>query len=381
MAGFGFSEEQEMFRREVRNFVQKELMPGARERAKQGVLSKDIVKKVAEMGLMAFRVPERFGGQPADWVTVGIAIEELARGDFMTSFLPAQPILCNYLFENNEPIMKEWLPAIVKGERFTCLALTEPEVGSDAANIKTRAIKDGDSYVLSGEKLSITFGPIADATILFAKTDPNAGFRGISTFLVPLNAPGVSRSPMPMMGWRPIGQAIITLDNVRVPKGNLLGEEGKGFISVMKQFDFTRPALALQALALAQISLEDAMAYTKERRAFGQPLAKFEGLSFKIAEDYTLIEAARLLSYKALWLRDQQLPHAKESAMCKWFGPKVAVRTIHDALLMHGHVGYSEEYPLQQRLKEAIGFEIADGTAEIMKMVIVRELLGKEYVA
>lgn len=370
-----------MFRREVRNFVQKDIMPGAKERAKQGVLNKDIIKKVAGMGLMAFRVPERFGGQSADWVTVGIAIEELARGDYITSFLPTQPILCNYLFEKNEPIMKEWLPAIVKGDKLICLALTEPEVGSDAANIKTRAVRDGDHYILSGEKLSISFGPIADAAILFAKTDQKAGFRGISTFLVPLDYPGVSRSVMPMMGWRPIGQAIITLDNVRIPKDNLLGEEGRGFVSVMKQFDFTRPALALQALALAQVSLEEAMAYSKERRAFGQPLAKYEGISFKIAEDYTLIEAARLLSYRALWLRDQELPHAKESAMCKWFGPKVAVRAIHDALLMHGHVGYSEEYPLQQRLKEAIGFEIADGTAEIMKLVIVRELLGKEYVS
>ena len=380
MAGFGFSEAQEMFRKEVRNFVQKDIMPGAKERAKQGVLHKDIIKKVAGMGLMAFRVPERFGGQSADWVTVGIAIEELARGDFITSFLPTQPILCNYLFEKNESIMKEWLPAIVKGDKLICLALTEPEVGSDAANIKTRAVRDGDSYILSGEKLSISFGPIADAAILFAKTDPKAGFKGISAFLVPLDYPGVSRSVMPMMGWRPIGQAIITLDNVRISKDNLLGEEGRGFVSVMKQFDFTRPALALQTLALAQVSLEEAISYTKERRAFGQPLAKYEGISFKIAEDYTLLEAARLLSYRALWLRDQELPHAKESAMCKWYGPKVAVRVIHDALLMHGHVGYSEEYPLQQRLKEAIGFEIADGTAEIMKLIIVRELLGKEYV-
>ena len=380
MAGFGFSEEQEMFRREVRNFVQKELVPGANERAKQGVLSKDIIKKVAGMGLMGLRVPEKYGGQAADWITVGIAIEELAKGDFITSFLPTEPILCNYLFENNKSIAEEWLPAVVKGDKIFCLALTEAEVGSDAANIKTRALKDGDSYVLSGEKLSISFGPIADAAIVFAKTDPKAGFRGISAFLLPLNHPGVSRSLMPMMGWRPIGQAIITLDNVRIPKEYLLGEEGKGFVSVMKQFDFTRPALALQALALAEVSLEEAINYTKQRHAFGQPLAKYEGISFKIAEDYTMVEAARLLSYRALWLRDQGLPHAKESAMCKWFGPKVAVRVVHDALLMHGHVGYSEEYPLQQRLKEAIGFEIADGTAEIMKLIIVREILGKEYV-
>lgn len=380
MGGFGFTEPQEMFRREVHNFVQKELLPGAKERARQGILPREIVKKVAGMGLLGVRVPEKYGGQPADWVTVGIAIEELAKGDFFTSCLPTQPILANYLFEKNEAIMQEWLPAIVKGDRFVCLALTESEVGSDAANIKTRATRDGDSYIISGEKLSITFGPIADAAILFAKTDPQAGFRGVSTFLVPLDYPGVSRSRMPMMGWKPVGQAIITLDNVRVPRHYLLGEEGKGFASVMKQFDFTRPALALQALALAQVSLEEAIAYAQQRRAFGQPLAKYEGISFKIAEDYTLVEAARLLCYRALWLRDQGLPHSKESAMCKWYGPKVAVRTIHDALLIHGHVGYSEEYPLQQRLKDAIGFEIADGTAEIMKLIVVRELLGKEYV-
>ncbi|MBI4289808.1 MAG: acyl-CoA dehydrogenase family protein [Chloroflexi bacterium] len=379
MGGFGFTEQQEMFRREVRNFVQKELLPGAKERAGVAGIPRDIVRKVAGMGLIGLRVPEKYGGQPADWVTVGIAIEELARGDFFTSCLPTQGIFSSYLFEKNEAICEEWLPAIVKGERTVCLALTESEVGSDAANIKTRAVRDGDVYVLSGEKLSISFGPWADAAILFAKTDPKAGFRGISAFLVPTNSPGVTRSTMPMMGWRPVGQAIITLDNVRVPRGRLLGEEGKGFAAVMTQFDFTRPVLALQALALAQLSLEDAISYAQQRQAFGQPLAKYEGVSFKIAEDLTLVEAARLLCYRALWLREQGLPHSKESAMCKWLGPKVAVRAIHDSLLTHGHVGYSEEYPLQQRLKDAIGFEIADGTAEIMKLIVVREALGKEF--
>lgn len=380
MSGFGFTEQQEMFRREVRNFVQKELLPGATERARQGIMPRDIVKKVAGMGLMGLRVPEKYGGQPADWVTIGIAIEELARGDFFTSCLPTQGILANYLLEKNDPLRDEWLPAIVKGEKTVCLALTESETGSDAANIRARAARDGDSYILSGEKLSISFGPWADAAILFAKTDPNAGFRGVSAFLVPLRSPGISRSTMPMMGWRPVGQAIITLDNVRIPRDYLLGPEGKGFAAVMTQFDFTRPALALQALALAQVSLDDAMAYARQRHAFGQPLAKYEGVSFKIAEDYTLVEAARLLCYRALWLREQGLPHSKESAMCKWMGPKYAVRAIHNALLTHGHVGYSEEYPIQQRLKDAIGFEIADGTAEIMKLIVVRELLGKEYV-
>ncbi|MDP2952627.1 MAG: acyl-CoA dehydrogenase family protein, partial [Chloroflexota bacterium] len=266
-----------------------------------------------------------------------------------------------------------------RGDRIICLALTEPGCGSDAAALTTRAVREGDHYVLSGEKTSITQGMQADAALLFAKTDPAARARGVSCFLVPLDLPGVVRSRLPSMGFRPLMAASIILDGVRVPARYRMGEEGRGFHMVMGQFDFIRPCLGLASLGAAQASLEEAIAYAKQRTAFGQPIGKFEGVSFKIAEHLTRVEAARWLCYRTLWLRDQGIPHTKESAMCKWLCPEVAVQAIHDALLLHGHLGYSEEYPIEQRLRDVIGLEIGDGTAQIMKLIITREVLGREF--
>jgi cyclohexanecarboxyl-CoA dehydrogenase len=181
------------------------------------------------------------------------------------------------------------------------------------------------------------------------------------------------------MGMERLGRASITFEDVKLPKRYLLGSEGQGFYMTMGVFDFMRVCIGIACLGVAQASLEDAMTYARQRVAFGKPIAKFEGVSFKIVENATLVEAARLLCYRTLWLKDQGQVHTKESAMCKWWAVQVAVRAIHDALLIHGHIGYSKEYPLEQRLRDTIGFEIGDGTAEIMKIIICRELLGKEF--
>ena len=380
MAGFGFNEAQEMFRSEVRAFAQREIAPGAKERAKVEEMPRSLVKKVADAGFFGVTLPEKYGGQDSDWISLGITIEELAKADLIAGLLIILPVAASLVLSHGaEEVQEEWLPPLIKGEKLGCLALSEPDCGSDAAAIKMTAVKEGDSYILNGEKTSISFGMQADMGMVFAKTDPLKTARGVSCFLVPLNLPGVTRSRFADMGLKVVGRASVIMDDVCVPVRYRLGEEGQGFYMVMNQFDFIRITVGLSGLAAAEACLVEAMNYAKGRTAFGKPIAKFEGVSFKIAEAATFIEAGKLLCYRAFSLMDQGLPHTKESAMCKWWCPQIAVRIIHDCLLIYGHVGYSEEYHIEQRLRDAIGWEMADGTADIMKLIIVRELLGREF--
>jgi cyclohexanecarboxyl-CoA dehydrogenase len=200
----------------------------------------------------------------------------------------------------------------------------------------------------------------------------------VTAFLVDLGLPGVARSPLRDMGSHAVGRAVLSFDHVRVPASHRLGAEGTGFYEVMKGFDFNRVLIALACLGVAQVSLEETMAYVKDRRAFGRSLATFEGVSFPIAEAATHIEAARWLSYRALWLADRGDPYTKEASMVKWWAPKLAVETIHQCLLLHGHYGYTDELPFEQRLRDVIGLEIGDGSAEVMKIIVARELMGRE---
>jgi cyclohexanecarboxyl-CoA dehydrogenase len=379
MPGFGFSEEQEMFRSSVRKFAQKELVAGAHERAKTHGLSREKVNRIAELGLLGISIPEEYGGQGGDWVSLGIAIEEMSKVDPWTGnvvILPGLGLLC--LEHAQEEVKQEWIPALVTGEKILCFAVTEPEAGSDVSAIRTTAMRDGDYYVLNGEKAPISMGMDADVVILFAKTDPHAGAKGVTCFWVPLGLEGVSRSLVVHTGMKPAGCASIFFDNVRIHQKYRVGEEGKGFyIFSASGADYLRVCLSLTGLGMAEATLEQTIEYVSQRHAFGKPVAKFEGVSFKIAEHYTLIEAAKLLCYRALYLKDHGLPHSRESAMCKWWCPEVAFNAIHDCILLHGHVGYSEEHPLEQRLRDAMGLEFADGTAQIMKIIVARELMGK----
>jgi cyclohexanecarboxyl-CoA dehydrogenase len=301
--------------------------------------------------------------------------------DFFAGFyMTMPPLVCLCLQATALPnVRKEWIPPIIRGDKIVSFAVTEPDTGSDVSAIRTTATRDGDSYILNGEKTSITLGHESDVCMVFAKTDSRAGGKGITCFLVPLDQPGISRYLIPHSGWRPMTASSIIFDNVRIPAEYRCGEEGQGFrIFAASGADFMRPALSILAVALAQTSLDDAVSYTLQRTAFGKPIAKFEGVSFKIAEHETRLEAARLLCYRTFYLHDQGQPHTKESAMCKWWCPVVAFDSVHDAILIHGHVGYSEEYPLEQRLRDIMGFEFADGTAQIMKKIIAREIMGRD---
>ncbi|MBM3143034.1 MAG: hypothetical protein FJ005_08385 [Chloroflexi bacterium] len=379
---FGFTEEEEMFCREVRRFAQRELAPFAKQRAKtENPYPIELRRKMAKLGLFGITLPVEYGGQgPGGYVKLGIAFEEIGAADINAPNPSSSLVAGQYIvLYGDKEMSREWLPGLIKGEKVGCLAVTEPECGSDAAAIRTRAKKEGQYYVLSGEKTSITGGADADIAVVFAKTDPAAGPMEVTAFLVPLDSASIKRTVFSDTGWMPMRRASIFFDDVRIPEKYRLGEEGRGFLYLMKHFDYLRVTLCIWVLGAARTSIEEAISYAKQRNAFGRPISTFEGVAFKIAEHATRLEACRLLCYRALWLKDQNLQHTKEAAMYKWLGPRVAVEAIHDALLIHGHYGYSTDCALEQRLRDAIGFEIADGTAEIQKLVIARQILGKGY--
>jgi cyclohexanecarboxyl-CoA dehydrogenase len=234
--------------------------------------------------------------------------------------------------------------------------------------------------VLSGEKTSVTMLAHSDAMIVTARTIRDGDQCGVSAFVIDLEAEGVAKSDIPDTGWQPMGRGILHMDGVRVPPDALIGAEGSAFRTVLAGFDFTRPLLALTGIGCAQACIDQTAGYVRERDAFGSPLAAFEGVSFPLAEHATRLEAARLLCYSALWKRTEGQPHTAGAAMAKWYGPAVASAAVKDCLLLHGNYGYAQEYGLEQRLRDVMAVEIADGTAQIQKIVISRELFGRAFV-
>lgn len=380
MLDFSFTPEQDELARTLRAFTRKELAPRSGHWDKSGEFPWDAWRKMGELGLLGLRAPAELGGGAADLVTTGVAVEEIARGDFGATYgIQLAAFAAEIVGENGvEEIRHRWIPPTTRGETVIALALTEPGAGSDAAQLACRAERTGDDYVLTGEKSGISLGMVAQAAIVFARTGTSAGARGISAFLVPLDRPGVARSPLRDLGSRVIVRAVLSFDRVRIPASYRLGAEGTGFRQVMRSFDVNRALIGLACLGAASVSLEETMAYVKERQAFGRALARFEGVSFPIAEAATQLEAARWLCYRALWLADRGAPYTKESAMVKSWVPRLAVDTIHQCLLLHGHYGYTAELPFEQRLRDVMGLEIGDGAAAVMKIVVARELMGRE---
>ncbi len=378
---FSLSDEQSLLQRVVRDFARQELLPRYMHWDRTSQFPRELWRRMGELGLTGARAPHDYDGQALDAVSTGIAAEEVARGDFNLSYGVMIPALCGEVLSNfgGERVKREWLTPMARGEAVIGLALTEPGAGSDAKMLQTGAVRDGDEYVITGEKSGISLLMAADALVLFAKTDRAAGARGVTAFLVPTDLPGVTRTPFDDMGSKAVQRGAIFLDSVRVPAAYRIGEEGQGFRSVMNAFDLSRILIALMCLGAAAVSLDETMAYVTRRRAFDQPLARFEGVSFPIAEHATLIEGARLLCYRGLWLRDAGQPHTKEAAMAKWWAPKLSVDCIHDCILLHGQYGWTRELPLEQRLRDVMGLEIGDGTAQISKIVVARELMGREF--
>jgi cyclohexanecarboxyl-CoA dehydrogenase len=376
-----FTKEQRNFRDDIRAFAKKELSDGAWERGKLAYTTAEVLKKLAGNGLFKMTTPVSYGGTPLDCVSIGIAFQEVCAIDYSPFSLMLSHVVIPLMMTEwaTREAKDEWLPLLARAEKLACFGNTEPDCGSDAAAIKTRARREGASYVISGEKTSISGGMQADCILMTARTDPEAGIRGISCFFVPFSAPGISKSPFNDMGAIPSGRASISFDDVCVPLAARVGAEGEGFTRVMNTFDFARVLVILAGIGMAEQTLTETVEYVKKRQAFGGPISKFEGVSFKLAEAVTVIEATRLLCYKALKLRDEGLPHTKEVAMAKWYGGTHISHAIHDMLLIHGWKGYSERLPIEQRLRDSIGLKIGDGTGEIMKLIIARELLGNKF--
>ncbi len=382
MGGFGFTEAQEMLRQEVRRFAQKELAPGALERCKMGPMElyealPEIDKKIVDMGWTALNVPARYGGQQVDAVSLGIIFEESAKVDPYVETVGAMQATSTLLETLPEEVQDEWFPPLIKRERRHAFGFTEAAAGSDAASIVTKAVRDGDNYIISGEKFPIPFAMVADVASISVKTDPTAGFKGVSMFWVPMNLPGITRSHLPWMGNPNLVPSIAVFDEVRVPAKYREGEEGKGFYMILSTLDWLRVITAFTCLCRAQASLEEAIAWSQERIAFGQPISRYQGVSFLIAEHYTRVEAARLLCYRVLWLKDQGLPYMAECSMAKWYGVEVSIQAIKDCMVIIGHPAYSTEHPISQRLRDVVGFQMGDGTPQMQKLIISRMLLGK----
>ncbi|PSN85229.1 hypothetical protein B9Q02_07185 [Candidatus Marsarchaeota G1 archaeon BE_D] len=381
---FGFTEEQEMFRASVVEFAKRELTPEkVKSWDKNASFTPDLFERLAQAGLAGIALPQEYGGQGADSVTVGIVVEELAKFDFNVANLViidnvlSAGILAGY---GKEELKRIILPEVANGKKHMGIALTEPHTGSDAANIKTVAKKEDGYYVLNGEKASVSMVGLASYFVLFAKTAPELGSKGISAFLLPMDAEGVETYSFDDFGYRPLKRGGILLKNVKIPFQNLIGQENQGFKIVMKQFDFSKTLLSLACVGTALAALDDALSYAKQREAFGRPILKFEAVQFRLVEHYTLLEAARLLCYKTLWLRDKGLPYTKEAAMCKWWIPRLCVEAIHDSIITIGNPAYSKDYPQEKRLRDVMGIEIGDGTADIQKIVVAREAFGREFV-
>ncbi len=377
------TDDQRALQEGARRFARERLLPGYQQREKSGVLDRELLLEMGRLGLMGVELPERLGGLGLDAVTTGLIAEELAYGDFNVSLIPVGTSLnAAILIKNAQPALVEhWVPRMVRGETLVAICLTEPRGGSDAANLQVRARRDGDHYVINGEKTSITFADRADAYIVFARTgDPDSGAKGVSAFFIPGTLPGIQRTCFNDVGSAIAGRGSVFFDDVRVPVDHRLGDEGKGFTQVMQGFDYSRALIGLQCVGAAQASLDEAWAYAKEREAFGRPIAQFQGVTFPLVEGESQIAAVRQLCFHALQLRDAGLPHTSEAAMCKWMGPKNAFDVIHQCLLTFGHYGWSKDLPHQQRMRDVMGLEIGDGTAGIMKSIIAREKAGRASV-
>lgn len=375
---FGFNEEQNAIREMVARFSTDVLAPGYRKRDQAGIIEKDVIRQLGEMGLLGGELPEEFGGSGMDCVTSGLIIEEISKGDFNVGYIPLLTSLNGQIIASHAApdLAEEWLRAMTSGQKLACIALTEPHGGSDAANLRLKAQKKGDVYVLNGEKTSISMADQADVAVVFARTGTvEQRASGISAFLVPMDSPGITTSRFEDNGQRAIGRGSIFFDNVEVPESHRLGDEGKGFKQVMQGFDYSRALIGLQCLAVAQQSLDETWQWLTQRTAFGQHLSAFQGLTHPLAEYQTYVHAARMQCYHALWLKDNGLPHNAEAAMNKWWGPKLAFDVVKQCLLAHGHTGWGEDLPFAQRLRDVLGLQIGDGTAQIMKNIIAREYL------
>ncbi|WP_110928299.1 acyl-CoA dehydrogenase [Bacillus massiliglaciei] len=373
---FKLSDEHEMIRKMVRDFAENEVAPTAAERDEEERFDRNIFDKMAELGLTGIPWPEEYGGIGSDYLAYCIAVEELSRVCASTGVtLSAHTSLAGwpiYKFGSEEQKQK-YLRPMALGEKIGAYGLTEPGSGSDAGGMRTTVKQSGDDYILNGSKIFITNGGVADTYVVFALTDPASRQKGTSAFIVEKDFPGFKIGKKEKkLGIRSSPTTEIIFEDCRVPKENLLGKEGEGFKIAMMTLDGGRNGIAAQAVGIAQGALDAAVRYSKERIQFGKPIAAQQGISFKLAEMATSVEAARLLTYQAAWLESEGLPYGKESAMSKLFAGDTAMKVTTEAVQVYGGYGYTKDYPVERFMRDAKITQIYEGTQEIQKLVISR---------
>jgi alkylation response protein AidB-like acyl-CoA dehydrogenase len=369
-----FTEDHEYIRDLAREFADKELAPIAGEIDQKDEIPQHIYDTMADMGFFGLKIPEEYGGQGLDVRSYVCVMEEICKKSIAASLmmssansLSTAPIL----LAGTEEQKQKYIPAIASGKEIMAFGLTEPGAGSDAGSMTTRAVEDGDCYILNGRKTFITGAPIAKNTIIFAKTSPDKGAKGITSFIVDMSLPGVSLGKHEVkMGQHGVPVCDVILEDVRVPKSEVLGEVDKGFVTAMKTLSIGRIGVACQGIGISQGAIDAAVAHIKERKQFGKRLADFQAIQFMIAEMETKLNAARLLVYNAAYLMDQHKDVTKEASMAKYFATETALEIVSKALQMFGGYGYINEYPIERMYRDARVLTIYEGTTQVQQMVI-----------
>jgi alkylation response protein AidB-like acyl-CoA dehydrogenase len=368
------SEEQRMLREEVRRFAEETVRPRATEIDETGVFPREFFDQAGELGLAGVAIPEEHGGAGMDGIAYCLAIEEIARVCATSAVILSvnNSLVCDPVLQFGTDEQKaEFLAPIARGEKLGCFGLTEPGAGSDAAALRTTAVRDGDDYVLNGNKVFITNGTDADIALIFATVAPELRHKGITAFLVHADTPGYSHGTHEYkLGVNASGTTELAFEEMRVPASARLGEEGDGFRIAMATLDGGRVGIAAQAVGVAQGAFEEAKSYAQEREQFGKPLSAFQAIQFYLADMSTEIDAARLLTWKAAWRKDLGKRYTLEAAQAKLYASEMAQRVTTKALQVHGGYGYTRDYPVERFFRDARITEIYEGTSEVQKMVI-----------
>jgi butyryl-CoA dehydrogenase len=373
------TDEQRLVQQTAAEFAKNEVLPKAAEIDRDHRHPKELVARMAELGLLGIAIPENYGGSGIDCIAYVLALEEISRACASTGVIMSvnNSLVCDPIYKfGTEEQKQKYLAPLAAGKKLGCFALSEPEAGTDSAAQKTTSKKVGNEWVLNGVKNWITNGPVADTCVLFTMTDSSKGNRGITAFILPMDAKGVRCGPPDKkLGIRGSQSCQIFLDDVHLPEENLLGEMGQGFKIAMATLDGGRIGIAAQALGIARASLEDAVAYAAERKTFGKPIAQHQAIQFKLADMATELDAARLLTWRAATLKDQGVRHTTESSMAKVFASEVANRAAKEAVQIFGGNGYVEDFPVERHFRDAKITEIYEGTSEVQRLVIAGNLL------
>ena len=373
------TEEQKLVQQTAREFAEKNIKPIAAELDQTGRYPAEVISKMAELGFMGIAFPEAYGGAGMDYLSYALVVEEISRACGSTgvilsahSSLACDPIAANGTDEQK----KKFLTPMAAGRKIGCYGLTEPSAGSDVSSLKTTAVLEKDEWVLNGTKLFITNGGQAEVAVVFAITDKSKGPKGISAFIVEKGTPGFSVGKIEKkLGINASSTTELVFENCRIPKENLLGKEGAGFKIALQTLDGGRIGIAAQAIGIARAALEESIKYSKERVQFGKPIASLQAIQWMLADMATEIDAARLLTHRAAWCKDQGQRYSSQAAMAKLFASETATRVTHKGIQIHGGYGYSKEYPLERFYRDARITEIYEGTSEIQRLVIAANLL------